>query len=93
MASYYGDYFYDERQKQTFKSLCFVEANAGTVIKRLADVEADELRPFHVDKNRPPKFDNRGRLYHDNIFTVIRPQKCLLHRNSYCLKNMTAEVL
>ncbi len=69
MASYYGDYFYDERQKQTFKWLCFVEANAGTVIKRLADVEADELRPFHVDKNRPPKFDNRGRLYHDNIFT------------------------
>ena len=68
MASYYDDYFYDERQKQTFKSLCFVEANAGSVIKRLADVEADELRPFHVDKNRPRKFDNRGLLYHDNIF-------------------------
>lgn len=84
MASYCGDYFYDERQKQTFKSLCFVEANAGSVIKRLADVEADELRPFYVDKNRPPKFDNRGLLYHDNIFTegflgiidwTVAPQK------------------
>ncbi len=68
MASFNDDYSYDERQKQTFKSLCYVEANAGTVIKRLADIEADELRPFHVDKNRPSKFDNRGRLYHDNIF-------------------------
>ena len=66
----FNDYKYDDRQEQTFKSLCFVEANAGSVIKRLADVEADELRPFQEDRERPRKFDNRGFLFNDGDFSA-----------------------
>lgn len=71
MASYYGDYFYDERQKQTFKSLCYVRSSDDSGIVRLADVMENELRLFYEDQNRPRKFDNRGVLYNkDSHFPV-----------------------
>ena len=71
MASYYDDYFYDERQKQTFKSLCYVKSSDGSGIVRLADVAGNELRSFNKDQNRPQKFDNREVLYNkDSHFPV-----------------------